>query len=172
MPTFINLMPGERRSCIGCHEKRKKAPSVTCSRFALDHSVQAIAPQPSDTGPRPVHYLTDIQPILDKHCVSCHSGEKAKGRLVLTNEPSGDVWNRSYTDIVGKGLVSFRDSKYGRSGTQHLPPLSYGSHLSKLTARIRKDPCKGNLTREEFIRIVTWIDANSPYYGDYTDLKE
>ncbi len=175
MPTYVNLMPGERRSCVGCHESRSKAPNVPRSWQAMKHSIQTIAPQPGDTGPRPIHYLTDIQPILEKHCVSCHSGEKAKGRLVLTNEPSvnvGDVWNRSYTNLVGKGLVSFRDSKYGRSGIQHLPPLSYGSHLSKLTERIRKDPCKGNLTREEFIRIVTWIDVNSPYYGDYKDLKE
>ena len=24
-----------------------------------------------------------------------------------------------------------------------------------------------SLSREEFIRLVTWIDANSPYYGSY-----
>ena len=28
MPTFINLMPDENRSCIGCHEHRKKAPRM------------------------------------------------------------------------------------------------------------------------------------------------
>ena len=27
------------------------------------------------------------------------------------------------------------------------------------------------LTREEFIRIVTWIDANAPYYGTHEGKK-
>jgi len=29
MPTFVNLMPGENRSCIGCHERRRKAPRTS-----------------------------------------------------------------------------------------------------------------------------------------------
>ncbi|MDP6547295.1 MAG: hypothetical protein QGH60_25275, partial [Phycisphaerae bacterium] len=28
MRSFINLMPGEKRSCIGCHEQRRYAPGV------------------------------------------------------------------------------------------------------------------------------------------------
>jgi len=28
MRTFINLMPGEKRSCIGCHEPRRNAPGL------------------------------------------------------------------------------------------------------------------------------------------------
>ena len=31
MPTFVNLMPGERRSCVGCHEPRRNAPSAAGS---------------------------------------------------------------------------------------------------------------------------------------------
>ncbi len=34
---------------------------------------------------------------------------------------------------------------------------------------------KADVSREEFIRIVTWIDANAPYYGTYQgkrDLKD
>jgi hypothetical protein len=33
------------------------------------------------------------------------------------------------------------------------------------------DPCKSDVTREEFIRIVTWIDANAPYYGTHRGKK-
>jgi len=32
-------------------------------------------------------------------------------------------------------------------------------------------PCKSTVTREEFIRIVTWIDANAPYYGTHRGKK-
>ena len=167
MPTYINVMPGEERSCIGCHEDSKKAPRVA---RPMEYPVQSLAPQPGDTGPRFIHYPTDIQPIWDKRCVSCHSGDKPKGRLVLTGEERAP-FNLSYENIIGKGLVNFRDSRYGRAGIKSVPPLSSGSHLSQLTEQIRKDTCKGDLTREEVIKIVTWIDSNSPYYGDYTDYK-
>ena len=32
-------------------------------------------PQPGDTGSRMVHFASDVQPTLDKHCVGCHGGE-------------------------------------------------------------------------------------------------
>jgi hypothetical protein len=51
------------------------------------------------------------------------------------------------------------------------PPLSFGSHRSKLVERIGKDPCKAGLTKEEFIKIVTWIDANAPFYGTHDGKK-
>ena len=48
--------------------------------------------------------------------------------------------------------------------------------MSRLAERIRTgDPCKADVSREEFIRIITWIDANAPYYGTYQgkrDLKD
>ena len=167
MPTFVNLMPGEVRSCIGCHELRKKAPSMAPGhRIALGRPPQALAPQPGDTGPRMVHYASGIQPILDKHCVRCHSGKDPKARLDLTGVPT-QKWNRSHENLINRRLVSYADCRYGSANFNAVPPLSRGSHLSKLTARIRKAPCKAGLTREEFIRIVTWIDANVPYYGTY-----
>jgi hypothetical protein len=167
MPTFINVMPGEKRSCIGCHEQRRNAPRVALSRpQALNYPVEALAPQPGDSGPRPVHYVTDIQPILDRRCVSCHGGKDPKGRLDLTGEET-PYWTRSYENLDGKGLVSVRDARYGRSGFRPQEPLNFGSHLSPLVARIREAPCKGDLTREEFIKIATWVDANSPFLGKY-----
>ena len=56
------------------------------------------------------------------------------------------------------------------------PPLTHGSHRSKLVDQIRKDPCRANLTREEFIKTVTLIDAirimmrNGPSGGRLSDV--
>ena len=167
MPTFINMMPGESRSCIGCHEHRRKAPGMARVRpLAMKYPARKLSPQPGDTGPRMVHYASDVQTVLDKHCVGCHSGANPKGRLDLTGAPT-DTWNRSYENIMGKGLVSSRQCGFGRSGFRPQAPLSFGSHLSRLTGRIRKAPCKANITQGEFVRVVTWIDANTPYYGTY-----
>ena len=171
MKTFINLMSGEQRSCVGCHEVRRKAPALRGSiPMALAYPVEALRPQPGDTGPRAVHYETDVQPILDKYCIKCHSGEKPKGDLVLTGAPTG-LWNVSYQNLLKKKLVSFLEGGFGSANVPAEPPMTFGSHQSKLVDRIRQGPCNADLKREEFIRIVTWIDANVPYYGTHKGKK-
>jgi hypothetical protein len=174
MPTFLNLKPAAKRSCIGCHERRRKAPSlsqVQARPQAIDYPLQDIVPQPGDTGPRMVHYEADVQPVLDRHCLGCHSGPKPKGRLDLAGVPTAS-WNRGYENLIGRGLVSYMNCNYGRAHFRPEPPLTFGSHRSKLVTQIRKDPCKGKLTTEEFIKITTWIDSNVPYYGTYDGKKK
>ena len=167
MASFINLMPGEQRSCIGCHEHRRRAPGLARTRsVAMNHPAQAIVPQPGDTGPRMVHFDADVQPVLDRNCVSCHSGKGAKGNLDLAGVPTGR-YSRSYNNLIGGNLISYRECGYGSAHFRAVPPLTHGSHLSKLVGQISKAPCKSDLTREEFIKIVTWIDANVPFYGTY-----
>jgi hypothetical protein len=172
MRTFLNLLPGEKRSCIGCHELRRKAPNLKRAiPMAMTGDVEALRPQPGDTGPRAVHYALDIQPILDKNCVSCHSGKTPKGDLDLTGELTG-LWNRSYENLTKKAMVSYLHTcGYGSSHVPLEPPLTFGSHRSKMVERIRKAPCKSKITREDFIKIVTWIDANAPYYGTHRGKK-
>ena len=172
MRTFLNLLPGENRSCIGCHELRRKAPKMKRAfPMAMAHPVEALRPQPGDTGPRAIHYALDIQPILNKNCVSCHSGKEPKGDLDLTGELTM-MWNRSYENLTKKALVNYLHTcGYGSSCVPAEPPLTFGSHRSKLIERIRKAPCKSKITREDFIKIVTWIDANAPYYGTHRGRK-
>jgi hypothetical protein len=85
MSTFVNLMPGEQRSCIGCHEPRRNAPPGTPSgrALALDQPAQTPVPQPGDTGPRMVDYAADVQPAMDKHCVGCHGGRSPRATWTL-----------------------------------------------------------------------------------------
>jgi len=171
MRTFLNLMPGEKRSCIGCHELRSKAPDMSHGLpQAMTLPVEALRPQPGDPGPRAVHYPLDVQPILDKHCIGCHGGKQPKGDLLLTAEPT-EKFNRSYENLFKKHLVSYLAGGFGSANVPAEPPLTFGSHQSRLVERIREAPCKANLTREEFIRIVTWIDANAPYYGTHRGKK-
>ena len=171
MRTSVNLMPGEKRSCIGCHELRRKAPSLVRARpLAMAHRAEALRPQPGDTGPRMVHYARDVQPILNKHCLGCHGGKEPKGNLDLTGELT-KLWSRSYENLSNKRLISHLNGGYGASNVRDTPPLAFGSHRSRLVERIRKAPCKAKLTSEEIIRIVTWIDANAPYYGTHRGKK-
>jgi hypothetical protein len=165
MATFVNLMPGETRGCIGCHEMRRYAPGVSARRpQALDHPARDLAPQPGDTGPRVVDFRVDVQSILDRHCMECHGGRKPKGRLDFFDVPVGK-YSRSYNNLIGSGTVCFRGG--GRAGIRATPPLTHGSAASRLPVMLREGHNKVKLSREELIRLVTWIDANIPYYGTY-----
>ena len=103
MRTFINLMPGERRSCIGCHEYKGQAPPNQ-QLLALTRPPSKPAAQVGDTAPRPVHYPTYVQPVLDRHCVACHAGDKIEGDLDLSGELT-TLFNRSYENIIRRNLV-------------------------------------------------------------------
>ena len=48
-----------------------------------------------------------------------------------------------------------------------LPPYAWGSHRSRLIDLLRAEHYGVQLSREDFERIATWIDLNTPYYGSY-----
>ncbi|MCL2103766.1 MAG: hypothetical protein FWH21_01710, partial [Kiritimatiellaeota bacterium] len=104
--TFVNYMPGETRACIGCHETPESASAFQNEQksagppAAFARKASAPGPQPGETrGQRPLHYETDIQPVFDKHCVRCHSGEDPKGKLNLSGERTR-LFNASYESLV------------------------------------------------------------------------
>jgi len=166
MRTFINLRPGENRSCIGCHALRQWAPGNK-PVMALGSPPHELAPQPGETAPRPLDYATDVQPILDRHCVRCHSEEKPEGKLILSGELT-TLFNRSYEELLKKNLVQvFHENQPKTGDASPIPPYTLGSHRSPMIELLREGHEDVKLQREEFIRLVTWVDANSPYYGSY-----
>ena len=180
MRTFVNFQPGEVRSCVGCHDRRD-SPHVLNSPLAIRKQPARIRPQPGDDGPRPIHYAADVQPIFDRHCVSCHGAEDPDGGLDLSGVLTTH-FNRSYEELLKKGWVPFIQEWTGPAaqdrGPYHISngsmsfseavgPYTFGSHRSKLIALLRKGHEDARLSQDEFVRLVTWIDANAPYYGSY-----
>jgi len=173
MRTFVNFQPGERRSCIGCHERRNRVPANR-RLAALDGPPARPQAQPGEIAPRPLHYPTDIQPIFDRHCVSCHNDKRRDGNLDLSGAMT-ELFCQSYEDLIRKDQVSYIQEfigpkPQGAEGMGYaaaVPPYTYGSHKSKLIAVLRAGHYDVKLPREEFIRLVTWVDANAPYYGSY-----
>jgi hypothetical protein len=173
MRTFVNFQPGERRACVGCHEHRNRAPA---SRrvLALERAPARPCPQPGETAPRPIHYPTDVQPILDRHCVACHNPKKAEGGIDLSGEMT-ELFCRSYETMIHKDLVGYIQEFVGPKPegadamgyAPAVPPYTYGSHKSKLIALVRAGHYDVKLPREDFVRLATWVDANAPYYGSY-----
>jgi len=166
MRTFVNFRPGEKRSCIGCHEMRRLAPTPRQVQ-ALRRGIQQPFAQPGETAPRAIYYPTDVQPIWDRHCVRCHNAQDKAGDLDLSGELT-TLFNRSYENILRKDLIKvWRENQPKTGDASPIPPYTLGSHASKLIRLIRNGHENVKLSREEFIALVTWVDANGPYYGSY-----
>jgi hypothetical protein len=181
--TYSNFRPGEFRSCTGCHERQTEASYSNGSMpMAFSREPQLPGPQPGEeSGLRPIDYMTDVQPIWDKYCISCHSGDSPKGGLDLTGELT-TYFCRSYENLVPERRIRpLKDPDYlgmiigenhpKEQNVHYQPAKSFGSHTSRLMKMILDEHQGIKLTREERIRLSTWIDSNAQYYGTYFGRK-
>ncbi len=164
MRSLTYLQPGEQTSCVGCHEHRTTAPAVNQASLAALREPSSIAPGPD--GSKPFSYPILVQPILDKHCVSCHGGEKTDGGLDLTGTPEGP-FSRSYNALVR--LVPF-SSWQGTPQANHEPlthPDQFGARASSLMPLLLEGHEDVRLSNEEYERLITWMDTNALFYGTF-----
>ena len=90
MHSWTTLMPGERLSCVGCHESQDDVPSPKSGQsMALSRPPQELHPFYDVRGG--FSFNRHIQPILDRHCVDCHKGQRwtkdrAQGSVGKTKE--------------------------------------------------------------------------------------
>jgi hypothetical protein len=177
MRSVTYLQPGERVSCIGCHEHRTSAPlPQRSSPLAMSRQPSKIDPGP--WGGRPFSYVEVVQPVLDQHCVRCHGGEKTEAELVLTGEPEGG-FSRSYNALMeqanafwGAGTNTDNARKYlvprfgARNQVQVTPPGGlYGARGSRLMKLLRQGHENVQLSDDDLRRVAMWIDMNAIFYG-------
>ncbi len=102
MRSWATLMPNEMFSCVGCHEEKNESPVMGkgLKPMAMQAGVEKLKPFYGKT--RGFSYLEHVQPIFDKHCISCHN-PKGKGKeLDLRCDPkikdpdAKKEWARSY----------------------------------------------------------------------------
>ena len=193
MRTFTHFMPGERQSCIGCHADRNY---VSISPTQIGKSLAAQRPaaplkEPSWGAKDGFSYLRVVQPVFDRHCIKCHSGEKGAPEPELTGDRT-DYFCVSYENLarLGTGAESGGDvgpdmARFGRNPyTSWIPTLNcleenilwitpkfWGSPASLLSRVVASGhPDRGGkprvkLTDDERLRIHLWIDLNVPFYG-------
>lgn len=177
MRTITYLQPGERVTCVGCHENRMSAP-VPKDILALDRPPSEI--DPGELGGRPFSYASVVQPVLDRHCVSCHGGEKTEGDVDLTGAPHQGL-SRSYwalcsdRDFWAGGTNPQNAAEAlvprfgGRNQIQVTPPGGlYGARGSRLMKLLRAGHYDVRLSPQELRHVAAWIDLNAVFYGAYS----
>lgn len=97
MRSWSTLMPGERFACTGCHENKNAAPPNYKKSQAMAAGVEPLKPF---HGPaRGFSFRTEVQPILDRNCISCHSDREKPA-------PSGGSAKRSNVDLAKATALS------------------------------------------------------------------
>ena len=177
MRTFIQAAPGVTRSCVGCHEYGP--PELTdagAARYPKD-AVEKLRVE--SWGGGYLDYPSQIQPIWDANCVSCHGGEQIAGGLDLSGAPTR-LFNISYENLTSRRFNQYQiDLIAGvccMNGTAYysckfFEPYEHGSGKAPLADLLLNDPIHRDLlTQEERELVFTWIDSNGIYYGtwDYT----
>ena len=177
MRTFVQAAPGVTRSCIGCHEHKYSTPATNVGdRLALKREPDRLKPESWGSGF--IDYPSMVQPVFDRHCVSCHGGEKGfAGKLDLTGGWT-EHFTISYENLVSRretqltaSLISGIDCMNGTSlwSAQILPARAHGSGSAPLAGALvagHKGRIPG-LSRAERDLVLAWIDTNGLFHGTW-----
>jgi len=164
MRSDVYTAPKENLSCIGCHENRRSAPPSQHNTIAMKRKPSVIRPEAE--GSNPFSYVRLVQPVLDKHCLSCHN-EGGKNP-VLTGKIDDKQWTPSYRNLKPYTFYYDGGGSFVESKTY---PGKFGALASKLYRTLEKGHGNTKLTDEEMHRLALWLDCNSDFYGTYENIE-
>ena len=164
MMSEVYLQPGENRGCVGCHEQVQTASeNFPAQKKAFLRAPDTLTPGPEGTAP--FSFPLYIQPILDRACVSCHSGEEGGIRPDLRGIVEKGVFSNAYNNLT-------EYTRWYQWGGDTIAPIASrpgegGADMSRLT-EILDDADHGGkigLSDEDRRALYLWMDANVPFYG-------
>ena len=164
MQSFTTVQPGESSGCVGCHEDRLQAPPHTFQQpSATLHDVSRI--QPVSDVPEIFDFPRDIQPILDRNCLSCHDYNRREGRVILTGD-RGPIYSHSYYTLTIHNQIADGRNK----AVSNYPPRALGTSGSQLLNKLTPGHHGVTVTPRELKMIKFWIESGAPYPGTYAAL--
>jgi hypothetical protein len=193
MRSWLTVMPGETRSCVGCHENTSAGPPA-----ALPTSLAGLRRPGKITpwyGPvRGFSFTREVQPVLDKYCVSCHNGspdpdgtaicdlraeqgaawayQHGNPDLILCRDTPWEEVAKRYDGLFPPSYVALRKQvRVGglESDLHLLPPMEFHADTSRLVQMLRKGHHGVELNAEAWDRLITWIDLNAPCHGTWSE---
>jgi len=179
MRSWFTAMPGEVLSCVGCHEDQRMGPP---SKPTLASRRRPSRIRPWYGPERGFNFEREVQPVLDRYCVSCHDGApRGDGRTLIDLKERDHITD--YTSVFhfgGKDAGHFSVSyvnlhryvrRPGLESDYHLlTPLEYHADTTQLVQRLEKGHGNVELDDEAWDRLVTWIDLNAPFHGTWHEI--
>jgi hypothetical protein len=160
MRSWFTAMPGERVSCVGCHERQPNSPPV---KLASAFTQPLTRIQPWYGPPRGFSFAHEVQPVLDKYCISCHDGSpKSPPRPDLRG--GGDGFSTAY-----KNLNRFVFRPGPESDYHVLNAMEYHADNSELVQLLQQGHHGVQLDAQSWDRLITWIDFNVPFFGSWLE---
>ncbi len=195
MNRWFYLQPGERLTfsiprsifplrCAGCHGSLTGDPlqgvgppdlvSASSRVMATWNEGEGRRREPYGKDRTPGEYVAvdfrrDVQPILDRRCVSCHHSDSAPGALDL-RDLATDHYNRAYESLhqlSDPASGNHADKRYinEREALSSESPL-----IDALTGDRGRDHLRGEaLTERELLTLIRWIDLGATFKGAEVD---
>ena len=177
MRSWFTAMPGERLSCIGCHEDKNTIP-IPKMTLAARKSVDPIIPF---YGPeRGFSYAHEVQPVLNYYCIRCHDGGKPNAPYLKGDKMISD-WDSQISGKAAKNYGGHFSESYvqlhryvrrpGIESDMHmLTPMDVHADQTELMQILNKGHHGVTLDKESLDKIICWIDFNAPFHGRRSDI--
>ncbi|MGQ9730438.1 MAG: SUMF1/EgtB/PvdO family nonheme iron enzyme [Candidatus Zipacnadales bacterium] len=174
MRSWMTAMPGEILSCVGCHEPQRVSVPV--------RGTQASARAPSEITPwygptRGFSFVREVQPVLDRNCIICHNDQPEAPAPDLRNAPlvhppgpdnayqRGSLFSPSYL-----ALRRYVRAHTIESDIHLLMPGEFCADTTRLVQMLREGHHGVALSAEDWDRLITWIDLNTPFHGTWHEI--
>ena len=166
--SLFYLQPGERRSCVGCHEPVGMTPDPQALAKIIRKQPVKLTPPAGPQYSGGMSFMRSVQPVLDRYCIRCH-GLKSGRATKKTNliHDGNHRWPRSYLEMAkrGKHDLGLKPARSTREGYISRP-YEYYSQENKVAKLILRNHGKTNMDRDSRWRIFQWMDLNAQCYGD------
>jgi hypothetical protein len=163
--SFHYLHAGERRGCVGCHAESHASPPDSPS--LLMRKPADLTPPAGPAYDGGFSFVRTVQPVLDRHCIRCHGlGEKEPpGGVNLVGTQQGS-YSSSYMALLRyTNPIGLKSESHGLDKNVSRP-MDYYAHGSQLGKLLLANHQRLSLPREDFQRLVDWMDLNSQANGD------
>ena len=165
MRSVVQLQPGEIRGCVGCHENRSMASVNTRRSVTTQKKPQMLTPPPWGAGA--FDYQKVVQPVWDKHCVSCHNAEMPN-KADLSGTLDTNFIPGSFKSLIIGGYVHYFQWQWQGGVPTKAEPYTFGTVKSKIWQILKDDKHRDvQLSFDEERAIKCWIDLSCPLWSDY-----
>ncbi len=168
MRSLTYVQSGQTLSCVGCHESRETAPPAVRRMRALAR--MPSRPDPGPDGSWPLRFDRLVQPVLDRHCVSCHSPSGATATAAAIDLTA----DQAYATLLTVCDKDLQNRAFERDRSVPGECTARGSRLfAHLAATVSTNGHGGvRLTAAEMERLVTWMDLYAQKAGHYSEEQE